>query len=687
MIYIKSFLIFYLLFLINFGVGAQPTISSVTPSYGQIGSTIVITGTNFSATPSNNTVFFGAIKAIVSSASSNSLSVTVPNGVTYSPISVTVNNLSAFSQIPFNVTYSEIRNITSNSFGSQSTIISGNNCRDVIAVDIDGDGLVDILNVNQDDNTFTAFRNISSIGSISFNSGLVTSTGGQPIRLICQDLDGDSKQDIIVLNSSSGLNGKSISVFRNTSTTNSISFAAEQVFACPTTSGPEGIFSSDFDLDGKPDICVTSKGAAPNNYFSIFRNTSSVGNVSFATRVDNAAGVGVLGVTGTDLDGDGKVDLAMVEKGVNQIRIARNTSTTGNISFSTTTISSLLQPYDISYADMDQDGKQDLVIGNYGADYISILKNTSIAGTISFATRIDTISNFAPWNISPFDFNGDQKIDILVNHAGIAATKIFENYGNGITIANHAVLITGPFHRSAISDLDSDGYPEIILGGGGSFLKVYRNMLFETTWTGSSSTNWDDSLNWTNDIPGSNTLATMPNTSNSPSISGTKTIKSISNSSNSFLTLSTGSNLNVLSSLVNNGTISGNGQLILSGSSLQNISGSGTIHNLNLNNSSGAIISPTSTNLNITGTYSKSNGVLTTNGNLILKSSASGTARVDQLTIGSISGNVTAERYIPSGTRRFRFLSSPVQSATLNGLLDDIFITGNSGNNGFDVTS
>ena len=74
---------------------AQPTISSFSPSSGPIGTTVTITGTNFSANPANNIVYFGAVRAAVSTASATSLIVTVPTGSTYQPVSVTTNNLSA----------------------------------------------------------------------------------------------------------------------------------------------------------------------------------------------------------------------------------------------------------------------------------------------------------------------------------------------------------------------------------------------------------------------------------------------------------------------------------------------------------------------------------------------------------------------------------------------------------------
>src|SRR5688572_25230611 len=56
-----------------------PTITNVSPLSGPVGTAVTITGTNFSTTAANNTVFFGAVKATVTAASATSLTVTVPS--------------------------------------------------------------------------------------------------------------------------------------------------------------------------------------------------------------------------------------------------------------------------------------------------------------------------------------------------------------------------------------------------------------------------------------------------------------------------------------------------------------------------------------------------------------------------------------------------------------------------------
>ena len=82
------------------------------------------------------------------------------------------------------------------------------------------------------------------------------------------------------------------------------------------------------------------------------------------------------------------------------------------------------------------------------------------------------------------------------------------------------------------------------------------------------------------------------------------------------------------------------------------------------------------------------NGILNSNGNLVLISDASKTASVDKLLgTAAIIGDVTVERFIPAVARRYRCFAPPVTNFTYNQLIDDIFITGPYTGVGFDLTS
>lgn len=96
--------------------------------------------------------------------------------------------------------------------------------------------------------------------------------------------------------------------------------------------------------------------------------------------------------------------------------------------------------------------------------------------------------------------------------------------------------------------------------------------------------------------------------------------------------------------------------------------------------------------ISVTGVVTLTSGNLATNNNLTLVSNASGTARVAPIpNTVSVTGNVTAERFIPGGNgkRKWRFLSSSVNvsgSIALSQYKDDIFVTAPSAAaGGFDV--
>lgn len=58
------------------------TIFSFAPSQGSAGQTVTLQGQNFSATPSSNTVQFNGTTSIVTAATTNQLTTTVPTGAT-----------------------------------------------------------------------------------------------------------------------------------------------------------------------------------------------------------------------------------------------------------------------------------------------------------------------------------------------------------------------------------------------------------------------------------------------------------------------------------------------------------------------------------------------------------------------------------------------------------------------------
>lgn len=96
----------------------KPVITDLSPSPVSTGASLTLTGTNFNPTQANNTVIIGGLNATVTAASSTSLTVTVPAGLSGS-VAVTVKNLASAVSDAVNLnilpTLSAI-NLTSGSF-------------------------------------------------------------------------------------------------------------------------------------------------------------------------------------------------------------------------------------------------------------------------------------------------------------------------------------------------------------------------------------------------------------------------------------------------------------------------------------------------------------------------------------------------------------------------------------------
>ncbi|HVM88092.1 MAG TPA: IPT/TIG domain-containing protein [Puia sp.] len=92
----------FFLFSLNFIIGCKktpvsqtpvPAISSITPNSGSIGTSVTISGNDFSSTVSGNTVKFNGITATINSASATSLTVAAPSGGTTGKITLTVDGV------------------------------------------------------------------------------------------------------------------------------------------------------------------------------------------------------------------------------------------------------------------------------------------------------------------------------------------------------------------------------------------------------------------------------------------------------------------------------------------------------------------------------------------------------------------------------------------------------------------
>jgi hypothetical protein len=458
-----------------------PFIQHISPLSGPTGTTVTINGKNFDPVAEGNLVYVGATRAAVTAATKQQLTITVPTGATYDPITVTANQRTSSSLQMFNTTFNGTDTLSPNTLAPAQLYESAGPPFSIHLKDMDGDGKADIamVNTNVVANSISLFRNIGVADTISFADKTTYATAFGPNHLDLGDLDGDGKPDIAVANGY----GNSISVFRNTSTPGTFSLAPKTDY--PAGLSPYGIAIADINADGKPDIVVAN---SQTNTISVFKNKSTPGNLSFENKLDIIAGATPYHLSVGDIDGDALPDVVVTNPGTNTITVLRNISVQNSISFSISQFPCGLNPRHVHIADLDNDGKADLAIAPYQAGYaVSILQNTSMPGTISF----NTPANFGQFNPDPStagpmcvvagDINGDGKPDLAVANQTRSRLTLLRNTSNGGSLSfneaeDYTYLVNNPYTVS-IGDLNGDDRPDVVLGSFFSRkLHIYKNL-------------------------------------------------------------------------------------------------------------------------------------------------------------------------------------------------------------------
>jgi len=215
------------------------------------------------------------------------------------------------------------------------------------------------------------------------------------------------------------------------------------------------------------------------------------------------------------------------------------------------------------------------------------------------------------------------------------------------------------------------------------------NVAVTGTWLGAVSTNWTDAGNWAcGNIPDATHDAIIPpGTPYDLIVTANVTANNFTVNYGAGITINSGNTLSVNQTLANSGVISGSGFVTMSGSSAQLLQGVGYVNNLQIDNSAGVSVS-SGDSVKVKEDLQLTLGTLTTNNGIMLASDSTGTGRIDQITGGAISGNVTVQQYIAAGRRAYRFWAHPFSSSiALSQIENYIDITGALGStNGFTTT-
>ncbi|HXJ79224.1 MAG TPA: VCBS repeat-containing protein, partial [Candidatus Methylomirabilis sp.] len=315
--------------------------------------------------------------------------------------------------------------------------------------DLNGDGKPDLLTAS----------NAGNIVSVHLGTGDGTVqparhyvTGSFPFDVALFDVDHDGALDLVVSNAND--DHASVLYGRGEGT-----FVASSAYLAGATlgSGAFGVAVADFTGDGVPDVLTSDVALLPGIGFGRFGPAQVVPGVSGSR------------VVAADWNGDDKMDFALTSSSTSSPGTARIALGNGNGTFGAP-VSLPLPAGSSSFArfplvaDVNGDGKPDLVVANPGANSLSVFLN---AGDGSFNAPMDVAVGKQPTWLAAGDFNDDGKVDLLVANNGDFG------HGNGsieVLLGNgDGTFTAGPVLRDGVEpdsvaagDVDGDGCLDVV---------------------------------------------------------------------------------------------------------------------------------------------------------------------------------------------------------------------------------
>jgi hypothetical protein len=321
---------------------------------------------------------------------------------------------------------------------------TGSNPSSIAVANLTGSGALDLVVANFGSGSVSVLLHDSTPGT--FKPAVDVKTGGMPNQLVIADLKGNGNLDLVLADMSSS--GNVIVLLANPSAPGQFQTPVN----LPTGKVTPSVAVGDLNGDGAPDIVAATSDSSGNNgaVYVFMQNPANRG--SFLAPVVYPAGAQPQSVKIADVNGDGLPDLIVANQGP------------GSDGSGTAGVSVLLQDpahpgtflppvtyatpgfaIDVAVADLNGDGKPDLVVANLNPQptgSISVLlQDPAHAGAFLPATNYAGFGQ--PLSVVIDDLNGDGHPDIAVAD-GISATVLFQNAAAPGTFAQAVQVGTSP---------------------------------------------------------------------------------------------------------------------------------------------------------------------------------------------------------------------------------------------------
>ena len=168
----------------------------------------------------------------------------------------------------------------------------------VFTADVDGDGDVDALSASQSDGEIVWYESDGAYPP-AFTDHLISSLAAGALDVFAIDLDGDGDIDVLSASQGDAGSGGKLAWYENTDGAGT--FGSQHVVS--SANGLSGVFATDMDRDGDVDLLST---ASSDNTVAWHEND---GLQNFTEHAISTVASGAASVYATDLDHDGDVDV------------------------------------------------------------------------------------------------------------------------------------------------------------------------------------------------------------------------------------------------------------------------------------------------------------------------------------------------------------------------------------------
>jgi gliding motility-associated-like protein len=206
---------------------------------------------------------------------------------------------------------------------------------------------------------------------------------------------------------------------------------------------------------------------------------SCINTTTFATKVDLASQSTTAAIATADLNGDGKRDMVAVNNGSASVSVYMNTSTGTAISFSAPThITTSATPYDVELKDLDMDGRVDMAVTSEG--FVTLYRNTG-AGSFATGVAFSTAAGAAKVEVEDMDLDGKNDVVVCVATAATNTTySLFNKSTPGTLVAGSFVKFASNIAPSDLSNFEiiqlrGDHRPDLVFVGTTSDVRVSEN--------------------------------------------------------------------------------------------------------------------------------------------------------------------------------------------------------------------